>query len=210
MSDHARVTDRRRAVRVGGTSSYEVAIGPGVSAELGAACAAYDRVVVLADEAVWRLHGARLSLFEDAPRFVCAGHEGSKSLATLGAVLDFLAASGCSRRSCLVAFGGGTITDLGGLAASLFKRGMDVAQVPTTLLAQVDASVGGKTGINLAAGKNLVGTFHQPRAVLADTDVLATLPEAEWRSGLAEIAKAALIAGEADLSALERSAEALA
>jgi len=121
-------------------------------------------------------------------------------------VLDFASEAQLDRKSCLVTFGGGVMTDLGGLAASLFKRGIDVVHAPTTLLSQVDASVGGKTAINLAAGKNLAGTFHQPRAVFCDTDTLTTLTDADWLSGLGEIVKTAWIGGIESLNLLEESA----
>jgi len=131
--------------------------------------------------------------------------ERSKSLATLERVLEFMAESDLDRGSCLVGLGGGVVGDLAGLAASLYMRGIAVVQAPTTLLAQVDASVGGKNGVDLAAGKNLAGTFHQPAAVIADVHVLSTLPEIEFRSGLGEVVKSALIEGETALAALERS-----
>ena len=109
----------------------------------------------------------------------------------------------------VVALGGGTVGDLTGLAASLFKRGVAVVQVPTTLLAQVDASVGGKTAVNLASGKNLAGTFHQPRAVVCDPEFLSTLDGGDYASGLGEVVKTAIIAGESDLAALEADAQAV-
>jgi 3-dehydroquinate synthetase len=209
---------RTRVVRVSadagdGPDSYNVVLGRGVLEQCAetarrrrAGEPPRDRVVVLADREAWRLHGARLGALGEAPRLELEGGEGAKSLAKLGEVLDFLASSGCSRRSCLVVFGGGSLGDVGGLAASLFKRGMDVLQAPTTLLAQVDSSVGGKTAINLAAGKNLAGSFHQPCAVVADSEVLATLPEVELRSGLGEVVKAALVGGEYELARLEARA----
>jgi 3-dehydroquinate synthase len=105
-----------------------------------------------------------------------------------------LAECGADRSSAVVAFGGGIVTDLAGFLASIFMRGIPVVQIPTTLLAQVDAAVGGKTGANLVAGKNLIGAFHQPLAVLIDPSVLATLPEREYRAGLYEIVKTGVIA----------------
>lgn len=211
-----------RVVRVSadsgdGAESYNVVLGRGVLAQCAdtarrrrAGEPPRDQVVVLADREAWRLHGARLGALGDAPRLELDGGEGAKSLAKLGEVLDFLASARCSRRSCLVVFGGGSLGDVGGLAASLFKRGMDVLQAPTTVLAQVDSSVGGKTAINLAAGKNLAGTFHQPCAVIADSEVLATLPEVELRSGMGEVVKSALVGGEYELARLEARARAAA
>ena len=160
-------------------------------------------VFVLADEKAWSLHGRALVGLEAAPRLEIAGGEGAKSMVQLEGVLDALTKSGLSRASTVITFGGGSISDLGGLAASLFKRGVDVVHCPTTLLAQVDAAVGGKTAINLRLGKNLAGTVHQPRGVFADPAVLRTLPAEEWSSGLGEALKTALLGGEESLRNLE-------
>jgi 3-dehydroquinate synthase len=119
--------------------------------------------------------------------------EASKSFAELERLMDALLALGLDRKDLIVALGGGVIGDLAGLAAALYMRGIDFVQVPTTLLAQVDSSVGGKTAIDTPRGKNLVGAFHQPRLVLADVDVLGTLPERQLRSGWAEVLKHGLI-----------------
>jgi len=197
-----------QTVRVTTEPGYDVHVGTGVLADVAAAAGA--SVAVLVDERVQELHGAGLIGLEDAPRLVVPQGESTKSIGHLAEVLDFLVASGLDRRSCLVTLGGGVVGDLGGLAASLFKRGMNVVHAATTLLAQVDASVGGKTAINLSAGKNLAGTFHQPRAVFCDVALLATLSGDEWRSGLGEVTKTALIEGEELLGAVERAAPALA
>jgi 3-dehydroquinate synthase len=125
--------------------------------------------------------------------------EGSKSFAELERVIDRLLAFGLDRRDLVVALGGGVVGDLAGLAAALYMRGIDFVQVPTTLLAQVDSSVGGKTAIDTPRGKNLVGAFHQPRLVVADIDVLATLPPRQLRSGWAEVLKHGLICDAAFL-----------
>ena len=138
------------------------------------------------------------------------GGEDIKTLPVLGQALEFCAGASLSRGSALIAYGGGTVGDLAGLCAALFKRGLPVIQVPTTLLAQVDASVGGKTAINLDAGKNLAGAFHQPSEVLCDTEVLATLDDAEYASGLGEVIKTAVLAGEEALTQIEASADAVA
>lgn len=196
-------------VEVATDPPYPVVVGPGALVDLASAVGE-EGAAVLADRAVAALHLARLGAAAELPRLELDGGEDAKTLARLGEVLEFLAGAGLSRRSTVVTFGGGTVGDLGGLAASLFKRGCAVVHAPTTLLAQVDASVGGKTAINLAAGKNLAGTFHQPRAVFADADVLATLPDAEFASGLGEVVKTALIGGEAAFAALEAGADALA
>ena len=116
-----------------------------------------------------------------------------KTLSTVEQLAEKLSAAGADRQAVVLAFGGGVVGDVAGLLASLYMRGVEVVQVPTTVLAQVDASIGGKTGVDLKAGKNLVGTFHQPRAVLIDPDVLSTLSDREFRSGLYEIVKAGVI-----------------
>src|SRR2546422_3291017 len=116
-----------------------------------------------------------------------------KKLATVEELSEKLSRMGADREAVVIAFGGGVVGDVGGLLASLYMRGVDLVQIPTTVLAQVDASIGGKTGVNLRAGKNLLGTFHQPRAVMIDPAVLATLPEREFRSGLYEALKCGVI-----------------
>ncbi len=119
--------------------------------------------------------------------------ESYKTLATLSRILDVAVANRLARDSTVVALGGGVVGDMAGFAAACYQRGVDFVQVPTTLLAQVDSSVGGKTGVNHPGGKNLIGAFHQPIAVIADTDTLATLPPRELRAGLAEVIKYGLI-----------------
>jgi len=167
--------------------------------------------VVLTDTNVARTRAADIqSIFGEAPVCVVEAGENSKSLSELGRVLDFLAAQNIDRNGALFAVGGGVIGDLGGFAAAAWLRGIDYYQVPTTLLAMVDSSVGGKTGINLAAGKNLVGAFHQPRGVFIGTHFLSTLPAREFAAGTAEIIKYGLL-GDADLFAqLERAPLSLA
>jgi len=196
-------------IRVATRTPYEVAVGRGVLAELDSALPEGSPCAVLSDANVARLHAARLGRAAGLPRLAVPPGEDSKAFATLERVLDFLLASNLDRRSTLVLLGGGVVGDLGGLAAALFMRGIACVQCPTTLLAQVDSSVGGKTAVNLRAGKNLAGAFHQPRLVLADTETLATLPDEELRSGLGEVLKSALL-GDAELFALlEREAEAV-
>jgi 3-dehydroquinate synthase len=142
--------------------------------------------------------------------FLLEDGEAHKSFANVGRALEALAALGATRDACVIALGGGVVGDLAGFAAACWMRGIDFIQMPTTLLAMVDSSVGGKTGVNLPVGKNLVGAFHQPRAVVADIDTLATLPDREYRAGLAEVVKGAAI-GDADFFAwLEAQADALA
>ncbi|MEZ5852300.1 MAG: 3-dehydroquinate synthase [Hyphomicrobiaceae bacterium] len=156
------------------------------------------RCAIVTDENVARLHLAALEkALTDAGKFagtiVLPPGEATKSLENLGEVCDGLLAMGLERGDLVVALGGGVIGDLVGLAASLVRRGMRFVQVPTTLLAQVDSSVGGKTAINSRHGKNLIGAFHQPSLVLADADLLATLPEREMRAGYAEVVKYGLL-----------------
>ena len=189
-------------------AGYDVTIGPGVRSQVAGAVRQHDRVAVLSDARVLVLYG-KLAGLEEASLKSLPGGEDIKTLAVLETVLDFCSASSLARSSAIVAFGGGTVGDLGGLAASLYKRGLDVIQVPTTLLAQVDASVGGKTAVNLSSGKNLAGTFHQPAAVFCDTDLLSTLDENEYQSGLGEVIKTALIGGHDELARLASSASAL-
>lgn len=152
-------------------------------------------VALLADTEVARLHRKALDeAFEDVPLFGLEGGEPTKSLEVLGRVYDFLAEAGIDRTGALFVVGGGVIGDLGGFAAATYLRGIDLHQVPTTLLAMVDSSVGGKTGINIAAGKNLVGSFHQPKAVHIATDFLQTLPVREFNAGMAEVIKYGMLA----------------
>ena len=135
--------------------------------------------------------------------------EAHKTFANVGNALHALAELGATRDACVIALGGGVVGDLAGFSAACWMRGIDFMQMPTTLLAMVDSSVGGKTGVNLPAGKNLAGAFHQPRAVVADLDTLATLPEREYCAGLAEVVKCAAIGDVAFFEWLEQHADAL-
>ena len=193
------------AVAPAGSPAYEVRIGPGLLARLADEAATYPRALVVSDANVAPLYLAAAGL-ERLPACVVEPGEGSKRLAVVERVLDEAARAGLDRRSAVIALGGGVVGDLAGLAASLYMRGIACVQAPTSLLAQVDSSVGGKTGVDLAAGKNLAGTFHHPALVLADTAALATLPDLELRSGLGEVVKTALVAGEEALRELERAA----
>lgn len=183
--------------------SYGVVIGPGLLAGAAARLSALTRakrVAVVTDTTVAGLHLDRLKAglqgIELVPIVVPAG-EGAKSFATLELLVDRLLAMEVTRHDLVIALGGGVVGDLTGFAAAIVKRGMGFVQVPTTLLAMVDSSVGGKTGINTAAGKNLVGAFHQPLAVWADLDCLASLPTREMKAGYAEIVKYGLISDPA-------------
>jgi len=195
-------------IQVATRTPYEVRVGPGALGELERALPGDRPCALLSDENVARLHGSRLGTLSRRPGLAFPPGEDSKSFSVLERVLDFMVQAGLDRHSTLVAFGGGVVGDLGVLAAALFMRGIPVIQCPTTLLAQVDSSVGGKTAVNLQAGKNLAGVFHQPALVLADTEVLATLPEEELRSGLGEVVKTALIGDPGLLDLLERQSAA--
>jgi 3-dehydroquinate synthase len=182
-----------------GARSYDILIEDGLIERAGdylRPLARDGRLLVVSDETVW---GALSQRFESALNGIAVepilvpGGEGSKSWEGLASAVDRLLAHGVERKDHIVAFGGGVIGDLAGFAAAVVNRGCNFVQVPTTLLAQVDSSVGGKTAINVAAGKNLVGAFHQPSLVLIDPSLLGTLEARQVRAGYAEIAKYALI-----------------
>ncbi|HEX8309464.1 MAG TPA: 3-dehydroquinate synthase [Allosphingosinicella sp.] len=180
-----------------GERSYTVAIGAGLLDRAGELLGPYapdGRIVAVSDQTVWAAQGARLAAsgLDVVPVLVPPG-EASKSWAQLQTLTDRLIELRIERGDSILAFGGGMIGDLAGFAAAILKRGCPYVQVPTTLLAQVDSSVGGKTAINSQAGKNLIGAFHQPSAVLIDPSTLDTLPERELRAGYAEVAKYGLI-----------------
>jgi 3-dehydroquinate synthase len=209
------MTDSVRAkVRVDlGERGYDILIGDGLldrAGELVRPLAKRPRVFVVADETVAGLHLPRLAKGLEASGLAhvmarVPPGEGSKSFGRLDEVLSELIAAGAERDDLILAFGGGVVGDLAGLAAGLLKRGARFVQIPTTLLAQVDSSVGGKAAINSRAGKNMVGLFHQPVLVLADLGVLDTLPERERAAGLAEVAKYALIDDPTFFDFLERN-----
>jgi len=186
------------------SATYEVEIGSGLLAGVGervdallkgGLSAGKQRVFVVTSPEIWKLHGERLaSGFPAAPALlsVPAGEQ-HKRLATVERLAEEMAQHGADRDSVLLALGGGVIGDMTGFLAAMYMRGIRYIGVPTTLLAQVDSSLGGKTGVNLAAGKNLAGAFHHPLAVYADTATLHTLPAAEIRAGLQESIKAGII-----------------
>lgn len=193
---------KEQIVRVGlGDRAYDIVIGHGLIAEAGARIAAAFpgvRVAIVTDRNVAGHHLASLQASLGAAGIahatvVMEPGERTKSFDALQHVVDAVLAARLERGDLVVAFGGGVIGDLAGFAAAIVRRGMRFVQMPTSLLAQVDSSVGGKTGINSSHGKNLVGSFHQPSLVLSDTDVLDTLSEREFRAGYAEVAKYGLI-----------------
>ncbi|VEJ44567.1 3-dehydroquinate synthase [Bartonella vinsonii] len=184
---------------------YDIIIGPDLIAQAASHIKRslnqkgfQTRLAVITDKNVAHLHLAKLqeeltkSEIHFVPIVVEAGEQ-SKSFSTLQTVIDKILAARLERGDCVIAFGGGVIGDLGGFAASMIRRGMNFIQMPTTLLAQIDSSVGGKTGINSQYGKNLIGAFYQPQCVIADTSVLDTLPLREFRAGYAEMVKYGLI-----------------
>jgi len=191
-----------RTIPVGlGPRSYKVLVGGSLIERAGEFMGPFlkrGRTAVVSDETVWKLHGQALTQALEragvavSPIVVPPGEE-TKSFEGLADVTDRLLALELDRGDLVTAFGGGVVGDLAGFAAAVYKRGIDFVQIPTTLLAQVDSSVGGKTAIDTPRGKNLIGAFHQPRLVLADLDVLATLPEREMRAGYAEVVKYGLL-----------------
>ena len=186
---------------VGGDRGYDVVVGEGLLDQAGRLIAPFQtrgRTAVVSDETVWALHGGRLTAalaaaqIEALPVIVPPGEQ-TKSFEGLADVCDRLLALELDRGDLITAFGGGVVGDLAGFAAAIYKRGIDFVQIPTTLLAQVDSSVGGKTAIDTARGKNLLGAFHQPRLVLADLAVLDTLDARQMRAGYAEVIKYGLL-----------------
>jgi 3-dehydroquinate synthase len=191
--------------------SYPILIGGGLLREVGvrlAAAGCRGSLALVADAGVATLYAPAVAASLKEAGFtstlieIPAGEQ-SKSLECLGGLYARFAAAGLDRRAAVVALGGGVVGDLAGFAAATYLRGIDFVQVPTTLLAQVDASVGGKTAIDIPAGKNLVGAFHQPRLVLVDLQTLETLPEPDFRSGLAEVIKYGVIADPVLFALLE-------
>jgi 3-dehydroquinate synthase len=196
-----------------GQRSYAIKVGGGLLARLGAECAALklgQRCAVITDSNVGRkfakaaLKSLAASGFDPVLITVPAG-EKSKSVVTVEKCYDQLAAHRLERKSFIVALGGGVVGDLAGFVAATYLRGIPFVQAPTTLLAQVDSSVGGKTGVNLKSGKNLVGAFYQPRLVLCDLDTLTTLPRREYVSGVAEVIKYGIIYDAILFAQLERN-----
>jgi 3-dehydroquinate synthase len=195
------------------SASYDITIGSGLLRTLASRLRKLNggkpfRPFVVTSPEIWGLWGEKLlESFSEQPTvlFLPAGEQ-HKRLRTLESLTEQLADAGADRDALLIAFGGGVVGDVTGFLAAIYMRGVPYVQIPTTLLAQVDSSVGGKTGVNLAAGKNLVGSFHHPLAVFIDTAVLATLPKSELRAGLQESIKAGIIRDKKLFSYLERNA----
>ena len=187
-----------KRITVAGNRPYDVLIGPGAQVQLGLVLDGTARAAVVHSRSLVAAAGAAVETLQQAgvaaEAVVVPDGEAGKTVEVLAGLWDQFARLGVTRSDAVVGIGGGAVTDLAGFAAASWLRGVRVVQVPTSLLGMVDAAVGGKTGINTAAGKNLVGAFHPPAAVLADTDALAGLPAAEFRSGLAEIVKCGFIA----------------
>lgn len=194
-----------------GPNSYDIRIGDGLLRAAGAHLKPFlpmGRTIVIADETVAGLYRATLerALNEAGIKthfIVLPPGEQTKSFTSLSGLMNAILETGIERADCLTALGGGVIGDLTGFAAAIALRGINFVQIPTTLLAQVDSSVGGKTGIDTPLGKNTVGAFHQPRLVLCDTGLLATLPERQLKAGYAEIVKYGLLGDESFLTWLE-------
>ncbi len=208
----------RQRVEVGGELPYTITIGPGLLAD-GQALAKHvhgRHVLLVSDSTVAPLYVATLRDALQAARedlligtFVLPAGEASKTLTNFGAAIEALANLGATRDACVFALGGGVVGDLAGFAAACWMRGVDCVQLPTTLLSMVDSSVGGKTAVDIAQGKNLVGAFHPPRAVFADTATLRTLPARELRAGLAEVIKYGAIGDASFIDWLQARRDAL-
>ena len=206
-----------RTIAVAGEQPYDIRVGPGLLDD-GPALASLVRgrkVLLVSDGNVAPLHAARVTAalagqggIETLASVVPPG-ESAKSLEGFAALLRELAGMGATRDACVFALGGGVVGDLAGFAAACWMRGIDLVQLPTTLLAMVDSAVGGKTAVDLPQGKNLVGAFHPPRAVFADTSTLRTLPDRELLAGLAEVVKYGAIMDAGFLDWLEANAGAL-
>src|SRR3954454_307796 len=194
-------------ITVAGDRPYDVLIGPAAQAQLGVVLAGTARAAVVHSRALAAAAGAAVETLQQAgvaaEAVVVPDGEAAKTAEVAATAWEEFGRLGLTRSDAVVGVGGGAVTDLAGFLAATWLRGVRVVQVPTSLLGMVDAAVGGKTGINTAAGKNLVGAFHPPAAVLADTDALPGLSEAEFRSGLAEVVKCGFIADGAILDLLD-------
>lgn len=215
MTQHTAPSTERRVTVGLGDRAYDIVIKRGALAEVGERLTSVGlsgKAAVVTNPVVGRLYGATVlrSLKGAGFRTVLVtlpDGERHKTLRSVARVLDALAAARFERGSTVIALGGGVIGDLAGFAASVYQRGIQFVQLPTTLVAQVDSSVGGKTGVNHVLGKNLIGAFYQPRVVVIDPVALNSLPEREWRAGLAEVIKYGVIADDHLFASLEENIE---
>ncbi len=191
-----------------GNRSYPIMIGRDLGAPIIEAIQTLKQanrpIALITDSEVDKCQSAFIeTCFKDLPKWVLPAGESNKNLVNFADTLEYFAGLGLDRSTTLIAFGGGVVGDFAGYVAASYMRGIDFIQIPTTLLSMVDSSVGGKTGVNLKAGKNLVGAFHQPQAVFIDIERLDTLPSAQFSSGMAEIIKAGMLADVAFFEQLE-------
>lgn len=192
-----------KKIRVNASKSYDILISKGLLDDIGGrlkSAVNAKKIMIVSDKTVWELYGGRAEKSLKAAgfsacNFVFPAGEKSKNLKTYGEILNALAISNFDRNDAILALGGGVTGDLAGFAAATYMRGISLIQAPTTLLSIIDSSVGGKTGIDLEAGKNLAGAFYQPDLVIADTETLKTLPEEEIRNGKGELVKYAILRG---------------
>ena len=198
------LSTQRIHVNTPASEGYDIWISPGISQDIGQhldRLSLRNYVVIVSNDTVAPIYGESLvNHLPNADMIVVPDGEAYKNLTTVGQIYDEMLSLGADRNTTLVALGGGVIGDTAGYAAATFMRGIPLVQIPTTLLSMVDSSVGGKVGVDLPQGKNLIGAFKQPRAVLIDTDVLMTLPAEQWRCGMAEVIKHGLIARPALLN----------
>ena len=193
-------------------SSYNIYIGRDILKNIKKYLEIYDKILILSNKTIMPLYQEKikniLSEYESRILFYSIlDGEKYKNVETVSEIIGFMAENGFSRKSVVVSVGGGVVCDMGGFTASVYMRGIDFIQVPTSLLAQVDASIGGKTAVNHSAGKNIIGTFTQPKAVFVDIDFLKTLPHKEFLSGMGEIIKHGVIADNGYLEFLDKKAE---
>ena len=200
-----------KKVHVNASAPYDVFIGAGLLQEAGKllrpVCHS-DRLVIVTDDTVDGFYGGQLKKSLENEKlsilkYVIPSGGISKNLSVLERLLNFFAENHVRRNDTVLALGGGTVGDLAGFAAAIYQRGIDVVQIPTTLLAMVDSAVGGKTGVDLPSGKNLVGAFHQPRLVIADTETLKTLPPEQFAAGMGEVVKCGVIGQNSILDRME-------
>ncbi len=205
-----------RTVKVLGVKKpYEVLIGKGILAKLGEVLKSVtdaEKTVIITDDNVDRLYSDKVKAILEKSgfkvlKFVFTHGEKHKTIDTVSDILEYMAEQNVTRKDCIIALGGGITGDISGYTASSYLRGIDFVQVPTTFLAAIDSSVGGKTGVNLKAGKNLAGAFYQPRAVICDTDTFSTLPSENFKEGVAEAIKYGIICDRELFSALSKNNE---